>query len=120
MSCGQPAARLVGMFPASEHPYTVCSGCPSLRVSSDGTQFHCHAVDAKFGRLANPALAKSVKKVVLRDRLVVDGHELPPGSVVNVVGPGVSGLGWWIRVKPPGRTASSTVYVKNESAEPSS
>jgi len=73
------------LFPSFDHPLPQCLHCPLLRA--DRELFLCGVTERRSGSFVNrPWL--STREAKLARGLVIDGHSLPVGTTVKIVGIG--------------------------------
>lgn len=79
------------LFPSFDHPVPECLHCPLLRA--DHELFLCGSVERIRGAYVNkPSL--SAREAKLGRGLVIDGHPLPTGTTVKIVGIGSRDRVW--------------------------
>lgn len=83
--CTLNVREIERLFPAFDHPVPQCLHCPLLRT--DRELFFCGLVERISGAFVNsPQL--SMREAKLARGVVIDGHALPVGTPLKIVGIG--------------------------------
>lgn len=93
--CSRTEWEISAQIPADTPPWPECADCLLLRRKGAGA-YSCHVATPRYGTFVHKPKTR-VRRVVLREDIVVEGVTLARGTRLAVTGEGTSSEGYWCK-----------------------